>query len=185
MIKIKRIIGLSAFALSIIATSAYAQQTQEEYEDCLAAQHAAKVKGGFIGAGAGAIAGKAIAASNVHAEGVIIGAVVGAIAGVNIGKETVYCQSPHDYTQHMGRAHGDNYNGNNYNRESNYNKSSYYNQSYPSNQKAAYEAGYRDGQASQYQPADYVPVVQYQSTYYPQNTQYAPHTIYCSEGVCN
>lgn len=110
--------SIAAFGVfALFASSSAMAHPQEEYDHkytCQQGKKNAAVAGGFIGAGLGGAAGKAIAAAGVRPEGIVLGAVVGGILGANFGKETVYCGDDHDYTQKGGRSYGDNngqYNG--------------------------------------------------------------------------
>jgi hypothetical protein len=101
----KFIVALGLGSAVLLASSA---SFAHDYSECRSERSKNSVVGGFLGAGAGAALGKAIAAAGVRPEGIALGAVTGAIIGAKIGKDTVSCDG-HAYTQDGGRAYGDHY----------------------------------------------------------------------------
>lgn len=63
------------------------------YQDpaCAQAKQNRMLLGGAIGAVAGAVLGKNVAAGNAHREGAVLGGVVGAASGAAIGRASVKC----------------------------------------------------------------------------------------------
>lgn len=180
----KKIMSASIIAMgfgALFAAGAANAHPHEQYDykyTCQQGKKNAAVAGGFIGAGLGGAAGKAIAAAGVRPEGIVLGAVVGGILGANIGKETVYCGDEHNYTQNGGRSYGDNGNGTQYNGHANqwgYDAGWYVPaaNSYYGQERAVYSA-----QAMQYAPPQ-VQVMQYSTgPQYVPAPQYAPPMQY-------
>lgn len=73
---------------------------------CFQDRRTARVAGGLLGAGVGAAAGRAIAASGVRPEGAILGGIVGAVIGGKVGASAVDCSPRRLYTQGGGRSYG-------------------------------------------------------------------------------
>lgn len=175
---------------ALFASSSAFAHPNEEYDykhTCQQGKNNAAVAGGFIGAGLGGAAGKAIAAAGVRPEGIVLGAVVGGILGAKIGKETVYCGDDHIYTQKGGRSYGDN--GAQYNGHANqwgYDAGWYVpsSNSYYGQERAVYMAQPMYSQPAYPQPIQYsgqqVQVMEYTTgvQYVPAPQQYAPAPQY-------
>lgn len=168
---------LGAVSLLSIGTNALAHDVRN---NCGQDRRTAATIGGFVGAGAGAATGHALAATSVRPEGVVLGTLVGAVIGASVGRQTIDC-NPHNYTQDQGRAYGEErYEGRSYGEYSSYDGQGYAPQSAPE-AHGGYQGWYEPsrygyyGQQSGYM--NYAPP-QAQVQYYQTPVQYVPTPQY-------
>ena len=85
-------------SLALMPAFAFAQTACEQ-------QSANRVGGTVVGAGAGALAGSAIAGRGSHTEGAILGGIAGAVIGNQVSKGSLDCSHAYGYYDGEGRWH--------------------------------------------------------------------------------
>ncbi len=94
----KSMIIAGVASLALLPAIAFAQTPCEQ-------QSANRVGGTVVGAGAGALAGSAIAGRGSHTEGAILGGIAGAVIGNQVSKGNLDCSHAYGYYDGEGKWH--------------------------------------------------------------------------------